>query len=42
MVLSARIFFVFYNKAGRNVYAHATRGAKRDSAKLLDKVVGIS
>ena len=24
-----------------NVYAHATREAKRDSAKLLDKVVGI-
>ena len=25
-----------------NVYAHATREAKRDSAKLLDKVVGMS
>ena len=25
-----------------NVYAHATREAKRDSAKLLDKIVGMS
>ena len=25
-----------------NVYAHATREAKRDSAKLLDKVVGMN
>ena len=24
-----------------NVYAHATREAKRSSARLLDKVVGI-
>ena len=27
--------------AAMNVYAHATREAKRDSAKLLDKVVGM-
>ena len=25
-----------------NVYAHATREAKRESAKLLDKVVGMN
>lgn len=28
--------------ATMNVYAHATREAKRDSAKLLDKVVGMN
>ena len=28
--------------ATMNVYAHAIREAKRDSAKLLDKVVGMN
>lgn len=28
--------------ATMNVYAHATREAKRESAKLLDKVVGMN